>query len=136
MTLGLRMVDSVSTLNHLKYLNQATVNPGETATLYFQVVDLDTSNRDNVLGSRYMPSAAATLVAVLASNNDANTLVKSASMVFPNDDRSIWQVVLGVADTARFMGVNIQFTLNDGLLVKKGVAEQVLIGGAASPYQC
>jgi len=137
MKLGLRIIDSASTLNSLKYLNQLSIETGETAVVRFQLVDLDTARQQNLLGDRYMPAAGATVEAVIQSVDSAGTVTKSATQPFPLDP-SIWEFSLTSAETEALGGTNLRITLTGGSSIKKGLGQQVILVSNSdnSRYQC
>jgi len=139
MRLAIAMLDSVSTLNNLKYLNQVQIFPGETTVVRFQLVDADTKSQTNQIGNRYVPSStptAPTMQIVVKSVNDANTISKAATMSFPSDDRSIWEFSMSAAETQKAAGVNFSITLTEGSNTKMAVGKNVLSMSPASSYQC
>lgn len=136
MRIGLRIVDTQSTLNNLKYLNQAYLNPGSTASVWFELVDLDTINQNNLIGTRFIPTSAAVIQASINSVNNAQIVSKVATMIFPNDDRSIWGFNLTAVDTANIGCVNLALTITDGANIYIVNADSVIIGTPASCFQC
>jgi hypothetical protein len=137
MKLGLRIIDSASTINNLKYLNQLSIETGETATVRFQLVDLDTVRQQNLLGDRYMPASGATLEAVIQSVDSAGTVTKSATQPFSLDP-SIWEFSLTALETQSLGGTNLRITLTEGSNIKKGLGQQVILVSNSdnSRYQC
>ena len=136
MRLGLVMLDPNSTLNNLKYLREVYVNQGDTPTILFQIIDLDTADQNNLIGDRYIPATGATVQLTITSVNDANTLVLNASMAFPNDDRSVWTFSMTSNQTTKAAGVNINAVLTQGQQVNNIVAKNVLFIGPPSTYCC
>lgn len=136
MKLGLAMLDTVSAINSLKYINQISTIQGETLDIYFQLIDVDSKTQLNQWGNRYIPAVGATLQIVINSINDANTLTKFATQVFPADDRSLWKVSLLATETANMAGINIQGTLTEGASIKKFNASNVLSVSNVNVYQC
>lgn len=136
MKLGARIIDSASTLNNIKYLSSSSINPGETVTLYFQLVDLDSVQESCKLGTRFLPSSEAAVSVEIFSVNKTNILTKNASMVFPSDDRSIWKIDLDATETSNMSGVNLKITVTDGTNIKIGYALNAIIVSAKSIYQC
>jgi hypothetical protein len=128
MRLGIKMLNSSSTLNDLKFVNQISINQGDTATVMFQLVDLDTNNR-------YIPAAGSGVTAKIASSNSANILNKVAATAFA-DDKSIVKFSLTVDETKLLGSVNLQITLTEGSEVKSFVASSVIILSPKSPFQC
>lgn len=129
------MLDSNSTLNNLKYMNQIIITPGSTVTILFQLVDLDTVQEANKFGNRYMPADGASLEIDIQSVNDVNSLNKVATQPFA-DDKSIWQFSLSATETEEMSGTNMKLTLTEGLNISVGKAKQVLIVEPTSGYQC
>jgi hypothetical protein len=135
MKLGFAVLDSSTTLNSLKYIDQARLTGGDTFDLYLQLIDLDAKLASDVF-ARYMPSSAATMTVNFFNTNNSLNLSKPASMAFPLDDRSIWKVALSSADTAKLTSVTIKAQLVDGTTVKTITASAVLVVDPASPFRC
>lgn len=108
MRLSAKTLKNVDSLNSWQYAENWIVRQfgmsGETATLYFQLVNLD---RDNI---RYMPSALATASVTFSNLNDELVIVKTAQIAFA-DDRSIWKIDLTDADLPA--SGNVIFSLTD-----------------------
>lgn len=136
MRLGLVMLDNASVLNGLKYLNQVYISPGDTASVFFQIVDLDSVNQNNLIGNRYMPISGATMSMIIQSVNDRKTLVLTPTMAFPNDDRSIWTFSLTQYQTSIAAGVNLIATLTEGTKVTNILGKDVLYMNPPSSYSC
>ena len=128
MRLGIQMLDSISTLNDLKFRNQIDILPGETSTVMFQLTNADA-------GMRYMPGTGSSVGIVIKSVNKAFTLTKAATQPFPQD-LSIWSFNLNATETGSMAGVNMFVTLTDGASVKKAVAQSVIVVAPHSPFQC
>jgi hypothetical protein len=135
MRLGLVMLDPNSTLNNLKYLREVYVNQGDTATILFQIVDLDTVDGNNLIGNRYVPTSISTMRVTVTSVNDAKTLVLPVAMAYPSDDRSVWQFSLTAYQTTMAAGINLSVVLTQGTLVNNIVARNVLFVNPP-PYSC
>lgn len=135
MKLGVRVLNSSSTLNNLMHLNQIEVSPGETVTVVMQLVDLTTVSESNRIGTRYIPASGATLSVVIQSNNSANVLTKAATQPFA-EDGSIWQFTLSASETAQIGAMDLLVTLTEGASIKKANGKQTLIADSSSPYQC
>lgn len=135
MRLGFRVLDSGTTLNDLEYMNQLTIFPGESTTIYIQFVDMNTVQDYSKWGNRYMPAVGATATATINSINDAFTVAKTMFQPFPQDS-SIWAFNLAQADTKNLAGVNINITLIEGASTKIAVGYNVLIMQPQSLYQC
>ena len=129
MRLGLKMLNSSSSLNAISYLNQVLINPNDTATVMFQLVDLDQG------GQRYIPATGAMVTINLTSINIANNIMKIPTNPF-SDDRSVWAFNLLASETAVAAGVNMKVTLTQGADVKSATAEGVVIFGSQSKYSC
>jgi hypothetical protein len=136
MRLSARILDPASTINNLKYLNEAHITPGSTYNLLFQLVDLDTVQPANMLGNRYVPILGAVLEVELFSNFTGNFLSPNQDLIFsPTQpfalDGSIWSIPLSVEKTLHMAGTNMKLTLTEGANVTVGRAQQVIsISGA------
>ena len=130
MRLGIKMLNSSSTLNNLSYLNQIQVNQGDTAVIMFQLVDLDQESNP-----RYMPAAGFTITAKISSSNDANILNKIPTQPFPQDS-SIFQFSLTTSETKQLGSVNLNVTLTEGASIKSALGNSVIIPSPKNPYQC
>ncbi len=129
MKLNIQMLDQNSTVNNLKYINQVEVNPGDSATVIFQLID------DHAEGNRYIPAAGATMTARLVSSNNNNVISKIPTQPFSADDRSIWSFTLSTAETAKASGVNLEIVLTEGANVKRFWAKSVFIVAPNSPFR-
>ena len=136
MQLGIVMLDSNSTLNNLRYLREVTINPGDTAVIMFQLIDLDTISQNDLVGTRYMPIVGATMTAVIPSINDFYTINAVPTMSFPNDDRSIWQIPLSSNQTQNAAGCNINIVLTEGTKISSAVGKNILFFNPSSEYCC
>ena len=139
MRLGLAMLDNVSTLNNLKYLNQVQILPGETTVVRFQLIDVDTKSQTNQIGNRYIPAntpVAPTMQITIQSVDDSKTITKAATMSFPNDDRSIWEFPLSNLETQNAAGVNLSIVLTENTSVKMALGKNVLSMSPSNIYQC
>jgi hypothetical protein len=136
MRLGVRMLNNSSTLNNLMYVNQTRINPGETATIMFQLVDLDQQDvYQQKAPIRYIPLVGSQVTAALNSINQANNLSKIPSNPF-TDDRSIWSFNLLASETQTMAGVNMSVNLVEGSAVRVATAEAAVIVGPSSKYSC
>jgi hypothetical protein len=129
MRLGVKMLNSSSVLNILQYLNQVRINPNDTATIMFQLVDLDLG------GQRYIPLTGATMAIKLVSIDNANVLSKIPVNPFA-DDRSVWSFNLSAAETAIAAGVNMSVVLTQGADIKSATAEGAVIFNPQSNFSC
>lgn len=136
MQLGLVMLDSNSTLNNLRYLREVYVNPGDTAVLMFQLVDLDTVDQNDLIGTRYMPITSATMAANIPSVNDLYTINTVPTMAFPNDDRSIWIIPLSSVQTKTAAGCNINIVLTEGTKISSAIGKNILFFNPVNDYCC
>jgi len=135
MRLGIAILDPNSTLNQLKYLNQAAFFAGDTGQIWMQLVDLDQPLGPANVYSRYMPAAGAALTVNFFSNNDANAFSKVGSQPIAGDP-SIWSVSLTSADTMKMAGVNLGIKLVQGASVMQAIARNVVNVAPQSPFQC
>jgi len=134
MRLGIKMLNSGSGLNNLMYLNQVIVNPGDTATIMFQLVDLDQG------GQRYIPASGSLVNVNLTSIDQSKNIAKIPTNPF-TDDRSVWSFNMLTTESAMAAGVNMSVKLTQTLPgpvtdVKTATAEQAVIFGPQSKYSC
>ena len=134
MRLGIQMLNNSSSLNNLIVQNQTQINPGESTTVYFQLVDLDQKN-GNCPAPRYIPAAGAIVQIQLTSVDTAKNIIKFATQPFPQDT-SIFSFNLSASETQYGAGVNMKVTLNESGNIKIGIAESAIIFGPKSPYSC
>lgn len=147
MRLGIQMLDPGSSINNLMYLNQYRINPGETAAVYFQFVDLDKQNNGGCSGGfsgtgsgscppqRYIPATGATVSISLTSININNNITKIPVNAFVGDN-SIWSFNMSAADTQIAAGINMKVVLTQGPNINIVNADGVIIIGPQSCYQC
>jgi len=135
MRLGVRMLNNTSTLNNLMYVNQVQINPGETYTVMFQIVDLDQRPSASSLPQRYIPITGSTMSITLTSIDQSRNISKIPSNPFV-DDRSIWSFNLTAADTAIAAGVNMTATLTEGANIRIARSEATIIIGPQSTFSC
>lgn len=139
MRLGLRMLNSSSLLNTLLYVNQVNINPGETALVMFQLVDLDSVDNfyqyQQKVYNRYMPIPSALMTLVLNSINVSNNLTKVPFQPFPQD-ASILAFNMSSYDTSVGAGVNMTVTLTEGAKISIATINSAIIFGPQSNYSC
>lgn len=130
MRLGIKMLNSSSQVNSLSYLNQVYVNPGDTATIMFQLVDLDQPD-----SPRYMPAPGFTITAKISSFNDSNVLNKIPTQPF-TQDASIFSFNLSTSESKQIGSNNLNIVLTEGSNVKSAIIDAGVIATPRSPYQC
>jgi hypothetical protein len=123
MRLGFKMINSDGTPNNMQAVPQAILRQGDTATIYFQLVDL-------ITGARYVPSSVATVqvniprlpvVSGTIMNTRVvtdNSVLRPATKPFAGD-WSVWSVPLTATDTASMTSGGMNITLTDGATVIK-----------------
>jgi hypothetical protein len=119
--LNVQMLNDSPQLNSWSIVSALPFIPGEALNVNFQLLTTDGS-------IRFMPPATAT-VKVGFKQSDGTTLTKTATSLFPSDDRSMWQVALASADTTVIIGQNIIVSvdmLNDGTDVRQAIGNNVL----------
>jgi hypothetical protein len=95
--LNVKILNDSAQLNSYFYVTSVTYTVGETLTINYQFFD------DEAPDNRFMPPASATCT-VTFKLNDGTDLVKTADMLFPDDDRSMWTVSLDASETATIVG--------------------------------
>lgn len=123
------MLNSSSSLNLLQSLNQVQINPGDTATVMFRLVDLDQA------GERFIPITGSVMAVNLVSIDQAKNLSKVPTNPFA-DDRSIWSFNLSAAETQIAAGVNMSVKLTQVADIKTATAEASIIFGPQSKFSC
>jgi hypothetical protein len=120
MKLGIQMLNNNAQVNSIQVIQNQKINQGESVNLVFQLIDKDQG------GIRFLPSASSSALVEIArfpdvvatafnQRNQVDFSVRRyASMLFPNDDRSIWTCPLSPADTANMMSSNLRVTVTDG----------------------
>jgi hypothetical protein len=116
------------------YQNQSTINPGETYTILFQLVDLDSAISGDK-PNRYIPIFGASMMATMHSFNSANVVHKVPTNPF-TDDRSIWSFNLTQQETSYMAGVNLNITLTEGSKVSVAVGKNAIVVAPHSQYSC
>lgn len=129
MRLGIQMLNSSSGLNTLQFLNQVQINPGDTATVMFRLVDLDQASE------RFIPITGSVMAVNLVSIDAAKNIAKVPTNPFA-DDRSIWSFNLSAAETQMAAGVNMSVKLTQVADVKTATAEASIIFGPQSKFSC
>lgn len=124
MKLSARMIQNLTTVNNFGWTDQAQFTQGDTASVYFQLID-DTQDKAvkgfYPAGRRYVPAAGATLSVKLDNINDAIAITRAAFQPFPLDP-SIWQVQVLATDT--IVGTcALALTLTEGAVVTRGRVE-------------
>ena len=126
MRLSARILSHVADVNTFEAADQAEFTEGDTTHVYFQLIDesADKSTAGfNPPGRRYVPDATCTVQVVFQSVEASRSLQRSASMAFPNDDRSIWKVAILATD--KIVGSrDMKLTMTEGT----GVTQRTLNG--------
>lgn len=134
MRLGIRMLNNSSSINNLMYVNQVKIAPGETYTVYFQLVDLDSQDPyQQKAPIRYIPVTGATITINLTSINAANNISKIPTTPF-SGDTSVWSFNLLASDTQIAAGVNMKVTLIEGANISIANAPAAVLFGPQSIY--
>jgi hypothetical protein len=119
--LNIQMLNDAPQLNSWFKVSAVAFIPGEAIKINFQLIDIDSN-------IRFIPPTTA-VVTVGFKQSDGTTLTKTATGLFPSDDRSMWQVALASADTNVIIGQNILVSvdmLNDQTDVRQAVGNNVL----------
>lgn len=124
MLLSARILDGVGSVNDFNYVDQAEFTAGDTARVYFQLVDLA---KDKAVvgfkpaGRRYMPASGATLQVTLDNIDDDKQVIRAAVQAFPTTDPSIWYVNVLASDSVRGT-VDMALQLTEGGVIRYGRA--------------
>ena len=120
MLLGAKLLKNNAILNDFKVLSQVVLKSGDPTTIYFQLVNREAETKD----LRYIPSSTATVTVTFPALDQAKIVTKTASKVFPTDDRSIWKVTLNASDKV-FTG-DIRISLVEGADTFNATIQQAL----------
>jgi len=133
MRLGLKLLNSNSSLNQISEIPFLRLARGETADLMFQIVDLDQK------GLRYIPAAGATVKVqiprspqILPDPNGTNNRItadysidQAVSPAFA-DDKSIYKLPLLATQTATMISTNVRVVVTEGSQVKIATLTQAI----------
>lgn len=120
--LSLKILNESPQLNSYFYQTSESYTPGETLKINFQFFSFDAP------ANRFMPGAAATCTCTF-KKNDGTDLVKSATMLFPSDDHSMWVVSLTSIESGQIVGNQFLATLDvlgDASNIQIAIGENVL----------
>ena len=132
MFLSAIMLKNVQGVNSYQGTTQLTLRQGNPAPIYFQLVDLEQTDKyGNPL--RYMPAAGATCTATISSINLANVISRPVIQPY-TQDTSIWQMQLFSTDM--ITTGNFQFTLTEGSTVRTGYVQNGIIVQTTNPSMC
>lgn len=119
--LNVKILNNSPQLNSYFYVTSVKYTPGETVDINFQWFNDEVDNR-------FMPGTAATAT-VTFKKNDGTDLVKTASKIFPADDRSMWTVNLTSVESAQIVGNQFLAKLDlqgDGTDIEQAIGQNVL----------
>ncbi len=129
MLLSARILNNCTSVNSWDWAEEAQFTQGDTADIYFMLVD---ATRDKAVnhfepaGRRYVPAAGATMSCIVENINDAVRIVRAAVQPFAQDP-SIWK--LSILGTDTILGTcALALTLNEsGKLTRGRIEAAVLI---------
>lgn len=116
------MLDGVASVNSFNYVERFEFTEGDTARLYFQLIDASqdrTAQGWKPTGRRYMPAVGATLQVSLDNIDDDKKVTRAAVQAYPTSDPSIWYVNVLATDKVRGT-VNLLLQLTESGIVKFG----------------
>ena len=128
MLLSARMLTDVQIVNSFEYVTVVTVTQGDTANIYFQLIDSSVdlpTEGFSPPGRRFCPAAGSTLTVVMDSVFDNIKVTRSAVQAYPTLDASIWYVPLLASDTITGT-VSFRFTLTQSGVVTRGSLQPAL----------
>ena len=99
MLLSARMMSHVAHVNEFDVVESYTFTQGDSTYVYFQLVDSSVDSDLTPPYRRYIPVLGATVSVKFQSVDSAKTIERAAEMAFPNDDRSIWRVIILPTDS-------------------------------------
>ena len=104
MSLSARPLKDVCSVNRYRTTDVWQMSVGDTAPLYLQLIDttLDTSDEGfKPAYRRHAAAVGATLQITFESLDSARTIVRMATLPYPNQDSSIWRITLLPTDKIR-----------------------------------
>lgn len=117
----LKSLDSVTSYNSFCEIKTLEVVNGNQTDLYFRIIQKNSTSCEDCDNLRFLPSSAATLQIMFENLDEALQITRYATMVYPNDDRSIFKVTL--LSTDKISGA-IKAILTDN-----GISETILLDG-------
>lgn len=117
----LKLLDSVTSYNSFCEIKTLEVVNGNQTDLYFRIIQKNSGSCEDCNNTRFLPSSSATLQLIFENLDEALQITRYATMVYPNDDRSIFKVTL--LNTDKISG-SVKAILTDG-----GISETILLDG-------
>jgi hypothetical protein len=106
-----KFLEDVCGANDFYELDQVELLQGEAATLYFRLITIRAADSDDNLSNiRYLAQAGSTMNVQFVALDSNASITRPATMAFPNDDRSIWQVSILATDKISFGGMKLSLT--------------------------
>lgn len=102
--LKLKLVNEQVELNNFHYVESKEYIPNLPFSVKFQIMDSETKQR-------LIPGTSAKLNCIFQLR-DGTELVKSASMIFNPDDRSMWKIEMSKTESNDIVGSNFQVILD------------------------
>lgn len=119
--LKIDLINDQATLNNFSILPNKEYVAGYPLVIKFRISDSDTK-------LRLIPSTVATCTCTF-QKSDGTELVKTGTMLFNPDDRSLWSISLTTQDTLDVVGTNMLVKLDmlgDTTDIRIGMASNVL----------
>ena len=116
-----KLLESVNNYNSFDVVDIFEHVNGNQQDIYFRLIQKFSGNQPNFNDLRWLPSSSAQVTVNFDSLDQANVINRVATMVYPNDDRSIWKLTLLAADV---ISGSMKLTLTDN-----GITETLLLDG-------
>lgn len=100
----IKLLNEQATLNNFTYVETKKYSAGADVKIKVQLNDEETTRR-------LIPDATARLNAIF-QKSDGTELTVQCTLLFGQDDRSVWQAILTAANTLLVVGSNIRFDLD------------------------
>ncbi len=100
----IKLINTKATLNNFFLLGQLEYVPGETLKVNIHLVDTESKNR-------LIPGSTSTLDFIF-QKTDGTELTKTGTLLFGQDDRSMWTTTLTDVETAEIIGSNFKVELD------------------------
>lgn len=133
-----KFLEDVSNVNDFYEIDELELISGEAKTLYFQLVKVRASDLDDRLSDiRYIPEAGATINVKFQALDSNKAIERPATLVFSNDDRSIWKVDILATDKISSGSMKISLTEGSSTkLIFPGKASKLSVKSDSGSYYC
>jgi hypothetical protein len=116
-----RLLENVNVYNSFCEVTTFEHVNGNEQDLYIRLIQKNAGGCTECDNLRWIPAALATLSLTFDSIDSANVITRVATMVYPNEDRSIWKVTILAGETIN--------GAMKAVLTENGKSETLLLDG-------